>query len=236
MYAKGNNGVENLDKICVLVIDDNALNRFGLKTALKAKKEVSKVVMSDSVEEGISFAAEFKPHIVIIGFELYGIELTSTIEQLKSIDKNIKVIVLNSKHEENEVLDILCAGAQAYCLKDTTPEKLWQIIDFIKDGALWFDNKVAPYIINTLTHRKNSRKTRSTTNEHINENNGKIQLTRREQDVLGLIVDGYTNPEISKKLCVSIHTAKAHVANILHKLSVDDRTQAAIKALQDKLI
>ncbi|NLF83293.1 MAG: response regulator transcription factor, partial [Candidatus Gastranaerophilales bacterium] len=145
MYAKGNNGVENLDKICVLVIDDNALNRFGLKTALKAKKEVSKVVMSDSVEEGISFAAEFKPHIVIIGFELYGIELTSTIEQLKSIDKNIKVIVLNSKHEENEVLDILCAGAQAYCLKDTTPEKLWQIIDFIKDGALWFDNKVAPY-------------------------------------------------------------------------------------------
>jgi DNA-binding NarL/FixJ family response regulator len=228
--------VENPDKICVLVIDNNALNKFALKTALKAKKEVSKIVVSDSVEKGINLAAELKPDIVIIGFEMPGVELISTIELLKSIDKNIKVIVLSTNQEENEILDILCAGAQAYCLKDTTPEKLWQIIDFIRDGALWFDNKVAPFIINTLAHRRSSRKSRLNTTERKNETNGKVQLTHRELDVLGLIVDGYTNPEISKKLCVSIHTAKAHVANILHKLSVDDRTQAAIKALKDRII
>jgi DNA-binding NarL/FixJ family response regulator len=228
--------VESCDKISVLVIDDNALNRFGLRTALGTKKGISLIAETDSGEKGVDLSREMNPNIVIIGPELPGIDPLETIEQIKSINRDIKIVVLTSNKEESDVLDILCAGAQAYCLKDITPEKLWHVVDFIRDGAIWFDAGVAPYIVNTLVNRRNNRKYRPFTHEMQGENQDNIQLTQRELDVLGLIVDGYTNPEISRKLCVSIHTAKAHVANILHKLSVDDRTQAAIKALKYRII
>lgn len=228
--------VEIADKISVLVIDDNALNRFGLRTALKEKKEISSIAETDSGEKGVELSQGMKPDIVIIGPELPGIAPLETIEQIKSIDTNIKIIVLTSNKEESEVLDILHAGAQAYCLKGISPNKLWHVIDFIMDGSIWFDAGIAPFIISTLTNRRHNKKSRSIMQVQTGEKESNVQLTQRELDVLGLIVDGYTNPEISKKLCVSIHTAKAHVGNILHKLSVDDRTQAAIKALKDRII
>jgi DNA-binding NarL/FixJ family response regulator len=228
--------VENPAKINILVIDDNALNRFGLKTALSAKMEIERIIEADSGEKGVELVQELSPDIIIIGPELPGINPLETIGQLKSLNKDIKIIALSPNKEENDVLDILCAGAQAYCLKGITPEKLWQVIDFIRDGSLWFDAGVAPYIVNTLAQRRDNRSFFPTQQDTAAEKEVKAQLTQRELDVLRLIVDGYRNPEISKKLCISIHTAKKHVVNILHKLSVDDRTQAAIKALKDKII
>jgi len=157
-----------------------------------------------------------------------GIEAT---RQIKSFDEKIKVIILTSHKNKDEVWDALSAGANAYCIKDIEPDKLIRVIESVNEGAAWFDPAVANTILKTITANKISKLT-----EEIEENKEKVQLTERELDVLRLIVDGYSNQEISEKLFVSIHTAKAHVCNILQKLSVDDRTQAAIKALKDDIV
>ena len=224
----------NAGKISVLIIDEQALTRFGLKTALSADQNISRILEAENKTKGIKLAKDSKPDIVIIKLD-HPANIETT-KEIKSADENIKIIILTSHNGEEEVLDVLCAGAQAYCVKTITPGKLLQIINFINDGALWFDPVIAGNIQDMLVQKRKNSKSQLNGVGTDDENNGKIMLTGRELDVLQLIVDGYSNAEISEKLFVSIHTAKAHVCNILHKLSVEDRTQAAIKALKDNII
>lgn len=120
-------------------------------------------------------------------------------------------------------------------MKDIKPDNLISVIETVKDGAVWFDPSISNFILGQITSGSDLS-AQSPVYEQNNQDEDKIQLTDREAQVLKLIVDGYSNADIAKKLYVSIHTAKAHVCNILQKLSVDDRTQAAIKALKDNLV
>ena len=226
--------MENSAKINVLIIEDHALARFGLKTVLNESPGNFFITEAESGEKGLELSKSLKPDIVIMDLGLPGINGIDATRKIKLVDENIKIIILTSHNSEQEVLNVLHAGAQAYCLKDIKPEKLFQVIEFILEGAFWLDPGVSGSVLKVLKLKKFP--TPPSRFESDAESGDKIQLTDREVDVLSLIVDGYTNAEISEKLCVSIHTAKAHVCNILHKLSVDDRTQAAIKALKDKII
>ena len=220
-----------IDKINVLIVEDHALTRFGLKTALEAHDSFGEVYEAENGERCIEAVIEFKPDLVIMDLGLPGINGIEATRQIKSFDDKIKVLVLTSHKNEDEVWEVLSAGANAYCMKDIEPDKLIHVIEDINEGAAWFDPAVAHTILKTIVKNKISKSF-----EEIDENKEKVQLTDRELDVLRLIVDGYSNQEISEKLGVSIHTAKAHVCNILQKLSVDDRTQAAIKALKDGIV
>ena len=220
-----------IDKINVLIVEDHALTRFGLKTALEAHDSFGEVYEAENGERCIEAVIEFKPDLVIMDLGLPGINGIEATRQIKSFDDKIKVLVLTSHKNEDEVWEVLSAGANAYCMKDIEPDKLIHVIEDINEGAAWFDPAVAHTILKTIVKNKISKSF-----EEIDENKEKVQLTDRELDVLRLIVDGYSNQEISGKLGVSIHTAKAHVCNILQKLSVDDRTQAAIKALKDGIV
>ena len=125
------------------------------------------------------------------------------------------------------MLDSLKAGANAYCSKDIAPEKLIEVVKSVLNGDAWFDAKVAKIVLDAAS---------SGATAETETPNAETNLTIREKQVLSLIVEGMNNHEIAKKLDVSINTTKAHVCNILQKLSVQDRTQAAIKALKDKII
>ncbi|HSA07150.1 MAG TPA: response regulator transcription factor [Candidatus Gastranaerophilales bacterium] len=228
--------MNNKNKIRVLIIDNHALTRFGLKTALKIKENLYEIAEAESGEQGIEAVNLLIPDIVVMDIDLSGINGIETAKKIKSINENIKIIILTSNSSEETVIDAISAGAQAYCLKQIIPEKLLQVIDFIKDGAIWFDPGIAKSILNIFTQKTNLPDIQAISCACAEENAGKIQLTDRERDVLELIAAGKSNAEISTKLCVSIHTAKAHVCSILHKLSVDDRTQAAIKALKANII
>ncbi len=223
-------------KISVLIIDDHALTRFALKTALEANQNINLIAQAETSERGLDMTRSLRPDTVVINLDLPSSGNIKTVEKIKAIDENIKIIVLAASNSEEEILEALYAGAQAYCLKGITPKKLVYVIDFVSDGALWFDPLIAENIRNILLRKKNILKPNFSASDIDKEVNEKPQLTERELDVLKLIVDGYSNAEISEKLCVSIHTSKAHVCNILHKLSVDDRTQAAIKALKAGII
>ena len=139
--------------------------------------------------------------------------------------------MLTSHISEKEVMDSLLAGANAYVMNDINTDFLKTIIKTIKQGAMWIDPLAVPYIkeknSGIIPPRQLSRA--SFKEKHAN-------LTQREYEVLKLVVDGMTNQEIAKTLTISEHTAKAHVCNIIQKLVVDDRTQAAVKAIKEGLV
>lgn len=229
----------------ILIIEDHALTRFGLKTAFQMTADadadyVGQIFEAPNAKKGLEVIDTEKIHVVIMDLglpDMNGIEATKII---KSNHPNMKVVVLSSHEKEEDVIKAIKAGANAYCTKDIDQEKLVDIVESVVKGAAWFDPKIAQYVLNAAASKNNSQL-------FIEENAPKIpspktqeelisNLTSREKQVLSLIVEGLTNAEISKKLDVSINTTKVHVCNILQKLAVADRTQAAIKAIKDNII
>jgi len=221
------------EKIKILIIEDHTLTRFGLKTAFEAYDNVCLTGEADNGEAGLKLSIELEPDIVIMDIGLPDMDGIETAKAIRESNKAVKVIILTSHNDEKQIWASFAAGANAYCLKDIEPERLMQVIESVNEGALWFDPAIASMVLKILT----AQHTISSSGMIVElENVEKISLTDRENEVLKLIVEGFGNSEIAEKLFVSIHTVKAHVCNILQKLSVEDRTQAAIKALKDGLV
>ena len=155
---------------------------------------------------------------------LPGVDGISATIEIKKKYPDIKVIIITSHNEEREVQKCMQAGISAYCSKDIKPDKLIRLIQDVINGAIWFDSNIAKYVLNmTRTNKEDFRKETS------------YSLTSKEMMVLNLISEGYSNQDIAKKLDISVNTTKVHVCSILQKLSVDDRTQAAVKALKENI-
>ncbi len=211
----------------ILIVEDHELTRFGLKTAFEGVDFVDKLYEAESAETALTIFNNNKIDIVIMDLGLpvmNGIEATKLI---KNSNKDVKIIILTSHNDEKEVLNSLRAGANAYCSKEINPQRLIQVVQSVADGAAWFDPSIAHIVL------------KATTNSPVldSENNSKkYDLTARESQILKLMTEGYSNMEIAQILVISINTTKAHVANILQKLEVDDRLQAALKALKYKIV
>ena len=200
----------------ILIVEDHELTRFGLKTAFEGADSVGTLYEADSAESAIEIFNNNNINIVIMDLGLPG---------MNGIEATI--IILTSHNDEKEVLNSLKAGANAYCSKEINPQRLLEVVQSVADGAAWFDPSIAHIVL------------KATTNSPIldTENNSKnYDLTTRESQILKLMTEGYSNMEIAQILVISINTTKAHVANILQKLEVDDRLQAALKALKYKIV
>jgi len=221
------------EKIKILIIEDHTLTRFGLKTAFGACENIYIAGEANNGETGVELVCSLNPDIVILDIGLPDMDGVEVANLIKEKDKSVKIIMLTSHNTEKQIWASFAAGANAYCLKDIEPDRLIQVVESVNDGALWFDPAISGMVLKILT-AQHTIENSSSGLEH--ENGEKITLTDRESEVLNLIVEGFGNGEIAEKLFVSIHTVKAHVCNILQKLSVEDRTQAAIKALKDGLV
>ncbi|MBQ4122653.1 response regulator transcription factor [bacterium] len=207
----------------ILIVEDHALIRFGLKTAFETKDFIENIYETSSGEEAVDIIKKEHIDAVIMDLGLpfmNGIEATQAV---KEINENIKVIILTSHITEEEVLNSIKAGARAYCSKDINPESLANIVLTVLKGALWFDPKVADIVTNMLSSNK-----KVLNSENMNNYN----LTDREKDVIEYLCEGLTNSEISKLLDVSVNTVKVHVSSIIQKLAVEDRTQVVVKAFK----
>jgi DNA-binding NarL/FixJ family response regulator len=160
-----------------------------------------------------------------------GIEATKTIKDAQ-IDCNI--LVFTSRDSETDVFAALGAGADGYIMKGANPEQLTSAIRAVNEGNAWLDQNIARMVL------QNVNKKSSTPSYRQEKDPDRISLssnlTERELEVLKLIVDGLTNPQIAEKLFITRATAKAHVHSILQKMCVDDRTQAAVTALKEGLV
>lgn len=207
----------------VLIVEDHALIRFGLKTAFESKNFIDEIYEAANAEDAINSVKSNHVDAVIMDLGLpvmNGIEATS---EIKKINKDIKVIILTSHSTEQEVLDSIKAGASAYCSKDINPDRLADIVQSVVEGAVWFDPKISDVVLNALSENKKQQ------TFNINE---EYNLTDREKEVLKYVCEGLNNGEISKILDVSVNTVKVHVSSIIQKLGVEDRTQVVVKAFK----
>ena len=215
------------NKTKILMAEDHKLMRVGLKSIISDYNDLEVIAEAETGIEAVKMARELKPDVILMDIglpELDGIQAT---KKIKEFDKNVKIIILTSHGEENEVNKAIDAGANAYALKDIKTEYLVMVLRSVKDGAVWFDPNVAHLVKKNPTQQNSSRSDFKA--NHAN-------LTEREYEVLKLIVDGKSNQEIANDLKISEHTAKAHVCNIIQKMLVDDRTQVAVKAIKENLI
>lgn len=229
----------------ILIIEDHALTRFGLKTVFETDYDnedlnfVEKVFEAPNAKIGLEIIEKENIEIVIMDLGLPDINGIDATKIIKDKHPSTKVIVLSSHEQEEDVIKAIKAGANAYCTKDVNQEKLIYIVSSVIKGAAWFDPKVAGYVLsaarNDFQDEKPS-KNADTKAASKTDKTADFKLTAREKQVLALISDGKSNSEISKELDLSVNTIKVHVCNILHKLSVSDRTQAAIKAIKYELI
>ena len=217
--------------INVVIVEDYKLTRVGLRSTINEFENIKVVGEAEDAIKGLEIIQKLKPQVVLMDLglpEMNGIEDT---QKVKELSPESKVIILTSHDREEEVLAALGSGASAYCLKDIDPKTLSSVIRNVAKGACWLDSAVAQAALNLFP------KPESTALQHGTDiSDARAQLTEREFEVLRLLVKGKSNTEIAKELIVSVHTAKAHVCSILQKLCVDDRVQAAVKAIKENII
>lgn len=217
--------------VSVLMVEDHKLLRVGLKTLFEESGEITVIGESDNGKEAIEKVKNLRPKVVLMDIGLPDINGIEVIKRILNEVPEQKIMVLTSHINDKEVIDSLSAGAYAYVLKDINTELLITLIKSISQGAFWLDSKVVPFIREKsacfIPQKQTSRAAFRA--QHAN-------LTEREYEVLKLVVAGQSNSEIANTLTISEHTAKAHVCNIIQKLVVDDRTQAAVKAIKEGLV
>ena len=207
----------------VLIVEDHALIRFGLKTAFESKNFIDEIYEAASAEDAIDLVKNNHVDAVIMDLGLPNMNGIEATKEIKNINKEIKIIILTSHSSEQEVLDSIKAGASAYCSKDINPDRLADTISSVIEGAVWFDPKISDVVLKALSENKQKQIL------NIDDN---YNLTDREKEVLEYICEGLNNGEISKMLDVSINTIKVHVSSIIQKLGVEDRTQVVVKAFK----
>jgi NarL family two-component system response regulator LiaR len=210
--------------ISVLFVDDHEVVRQGLRAFLEAHSEFTVVGEAESGIAAVKLAEEHIPDVVLMDLimpEMDGVEAT---RQVKNVSPRTQIVVLTSYHEDEHIFPALQAGAISYILKDVKMEQLADTIRRTARGEVTLHPQVAARVIQEL---------HGTKRDGINPF---TELTKREMEVLKLVANGLSNSQIASQLVISEHTVKGHVSNILSKLHLADRTQAAVYAWQKGVV
>lgn len=212
------------NKISLLITDDHAIVRQGIRTFLELQPDLTVLGEADSGETAIRMVAELVPDVVLMDLVMPGIGGVEATRQVKQASPHSQIIILTSYHEDEYIFPALRAGALSYVLKDIDPDELADTIRKAARGESTLHPRVATRVVQEMRGAK-----RNTPNLFTD-------LSDRELEVLRLIADGLSNAEIASKLIISEKTVKGHVSNILGKLHMLDRTQAAVFAWQQGLV
>lgn len=206
--------------IRVLLTDDHAIVRKGVRALLATEREIHVVGEACSGAEAVVQAEALRPDVILMDLvmpDLDGIEAT---RQITAKLPGIRILVLTSFAADEKVFPAIKAGALGYLLKDSGPEELVEAIRKVHHGEPWLEPSIARKVLMELSHPPKQQPLTAD------------PLTERELDILRLLAQGCSNKEIALKLSVSELTVRTHVSNILGKLHLASRTQAALYALQ----
>ncbi len=210
-----------LDKVKVMIVDDHEMVRLGMKTYLLTEEGIEFVGEASSGKDAVQLSTLYKPDVILMDLLMeQGNGIEATAEILKLLP-TCKIIILTSYYDDEMVFPAIEAGAHSYLLKTSTAEEVTSAVYKAIKGESIIASKVADKMMNRF--RPKERKPHE-------------ELTERELDVLKCLGEGMTNQEISEELFIGIKTVKTHVSNILSKLDVADRTQAAIYANRNGII
>ncbi len=209
------------EKITVLIVDDHAMVRQGLRTFLELQDDIEVVGEADNGVDAVEQARQLRPDVVLMDLVMPEMDGMAATRQICASHPGTKVIALTSFAEDDKVFPAIKAGASGYLLKDVSPSDLVDAVRAIHRGETQLHPDIAKKLMNQIAHG---------TEEPTPD-----ELTERELEVLRLIAGGLSNRQIAQELVISEKTVKTHVSNILSKLHLADRTQAAIYALKKGL-
>ena len=220
--------------IKVLLVEDHTMIRMGTALVIEKAQGISMVAEAENGQQGVEMAQKYNPDVILMDIGLPVIDGIEATRQIKEADSNAQILIFTLRDNDDDVFPALSAGADGYIMKGATPEQLTSAIVAVNEGTAWLDPAIARLVLSSVQQQKGADTQSSGINYKTAKNT--FGLTDREMEVLALIVDGLTNPEIAEKLFISRATAKAHVHSILQKLYVDDRTQAAVTAMREGLV
>lgn len=218
--------------INTLLVEDHELYRMGLSMLLDKAEGITLVAESADGLDGIKKAREFSPDVILMDIGLPNIDGIEATQRIKDFNPDVKILIFTSRDSENDVFEAFKAGADGYIMKGATPEQTISAIKSVYEGVGWIDPNIAKMVFSNL--QRPSAKV--VTEPEPKKSNNSYGLTERELDVLELMVEGLSNPQIADKLVITKATAKAHVHSILQKLCVSSRTQATVTAMKEGLV
>jgi NarL family two-component system response regulator LiaR len=212
------------EQITVLIVDDYQVVRQGVRAFLESQPDITVVAEAETGEVAVQLATEFAPDVVLMDLLMSGMDGVTATQQVKQASPRTQVIVLTSYHQDEHIFPAIRAGALSYLLKDISPQELVETVRKAARGEVVLHPRVAARMIQELHGAPQDTANPLTT------------LSDRELEVLRLVADGLTNAKIAEQLVISDKTVKSHVSNILSKLHLADRTQAAVFAWREGVV
>ena len=211
------------ENITVLVADDHAIFRDGLRQLLEAEEDITVVGEARTGAECVSLAQRLKPAVVLLDLKMSPIDGLEVLTQLQGAGVESRPIVLTASEDEQDYVEAVRRGARGIVLKAAASDRLLEGIRKVHRGEMWIDQRVAADVMKAMSDpRPVTRAERA-------------QLTAREQEIVSLVAQGFRNKEIAEKLSISEQTVKNHLHNIFDKLGVSDRLELALYAIHHKI-
>ena len=212
------------DPITVLIVDDHDVVRQGVHAYLNALADFDVVAQAESGEAAVRLALEHVPDVALMDLVMPGMDGVEATRRVKNVSPRTQIVVLTSYHQDEHIFPALRAGAISYVLKDVRMDELADAVRRAAHGEATLRPRVAVRVIQEFHGARHE------------ELDSFAELTRRELDVLKLIANGLSNNGIAQELVISENTVKGHVSNILSKLHLADRTQAAVFAWREGIV
>ncbi len=206
-------------RISTLIVDDHAIVRQGLRMMLEAQLHVEVVGEAPDVEAAVAMVRKLQPALVLLDLLMPGVSAVEGIQHIRRINVTTRILVLSSSTEDQLIKGALEAGAHGYILKASRPAALLDAIEKVMSGVYALDPLASEVLV-----------------RGVQQHDPITTLTSRERDVFDLMALGRSNPQIAHALVVSEGTVRTHIANLLDKLQLRDRTQVTIYALKRGLI
>lgn len=210
-------------KVSILIVDDHPMLRRGVVELLQLESDLSVVGEASSGAEAVELAENLDPDLILLDLNMKGMSGIDTLKQLREKEIFCRVVIFTVSDDHDDVIEALQAGADGYVLKDSDPEDLVAFIRQAATGVMAVSDKLASVLASAVGSRK-SAKDRSVDS-----------LTQRERQILKQIAAGMSNKMIASKLDIAEGTVKVHVKNLLKKLKMRSRVEAAIWAMENQL-
>lgn len=217
------------DKINIVLADDHVLVRNGIKSMLESDADIQVIGEAGNGVEALEIASRLKPHILVLDIRMPEMTGLDAAARLKNVAPDTKAVILSMHDSEDYVLQALDAGAYGYLLKDTDKNEFIKALKQVQSGSKYFSGAVSNVLANRLLNTK-----------PVNKINAEVQdpyhLTRKEKEILHMVVDGKQNKQIADSLGKSVRTIETHRFNIMKKLGVNNAIDMVNKAVKENLI